>query len=99
MKSTQIALYSVIVALSVGFVGVYAMQSAQNTNQSFAPTANTILGHVTMTVTDPAGQITAYQQSDNFILRQGEDCTAKLLFFGSGNTQSQGTVCQDAIGA
>src|SRR6185312_2626834 len=79
----SIGLYGAIIALSVGVLGVYGFQSF-NLGESQTSSTNLesshIGGHVTMFATDPDGRITAYRQSDNIVVSQGEDCAAKALF-------------------
>ena len=54
--------------------GVNAQNSIE-TNTSILGT-----GHVTVTVRDSIGAITAYHQSDNAVVNIGENCLAKMIF-------------------
>lgn len=82
-RYTTIALFSAI-ALSVGILGVYGLTSVPSSLkvQSDTQTIGTVpmLGHVTMTVTDPHGNILAYHQGDNVVVNQAEDCLSKKVF-------------------
>ncbi len=82
-RYTTIALFSAI-ALSVGILGVYGLTSTPSTLKVQSDTqtigAVPMLGHVTMTVTDPHGNILAYHQGDNIVVNQGEDCLSKKVF-------------------
>ncbi len=47
----------------------------------YAPAATGyIMGHVTLTAYDEFGNIKAYQQSDNLVVNDGEDCAVQILF-------------------
>ena len=85
-RYTTIALFSAI-ALSVGILGVYGLTSVPSTLNAQSSPQNTdgvpLLGHVTMTVTDPKGDIVAYHQGDNIVVRQAEDCLSKKIFGAS----------------
>ena len=85
-RYTTIALFSAI-ALSVGILGVYRLTSVPSTLkvQSDPQTIDAVpmLGHVTMTVTDPHGNIVAYHQGDNIVVRQAEDCLSDKIFGAS----------------
>lgn len=87
-RYTTIALFSAI-ALSVGILGVYGLTSVPSTLkvQSDPQTIDAVpmLGHVTMTVTDPHGNIVAYHQGDNIVVRQAEDCLSDKIF-GAANS-------------
>ncbi len=82
-RYTTIALFSAI-ALSVGILGVYGLTSTPSTLKVQSDTqtigAVPMLGHVTMTVTDPKGNILAYHQGDNVVVNQGEDCLSAKVF-------------------
>jgi hypothetical protein len=82
-RYTTIGLLSAIV-LSVGILGVYGFNSIPSTlqAQSDAQTIGAVpmLGHVTMTVTDPKGNILAYHQGDNVVVNQAEDCLSSKVF-------------------
>src|SRR6185437_11944280 len=79
----SIGLYSAIIALSIGVLGVYGFQSF-NLGESQTSSTNLegshVAGHVTMFATAADGRITAYRQSDNLITDQGADCVNKSIF-------------------
>lgn len=83
----SIGLYSAIIALSIGVLGVYGFQSF-NLGESQTSSTNLegshVAGHVTMFATAADGRITAYRQSDNLITDQGADCVNKSLFAPTG---------------
>ncbi len=87
-RYTTIALVSAI-ALSVGILGVYGLSSmpsmlkAQSDTQAMG--AVPMLGHVTLTVTDPNGNILAYHQGDNVVVNDAENCLAKKIFNVASN--------------
>lgn len=98
-KVLTTALLGSVIALSAGMLGVYSYFDTQLQSYSVPLTAGMISGHLTLTLTDADGNIKAYQQTDNFIIESGEDCAAKLLFVGSGNTAATNSeLCVDAIG-
>ena len=82
-RYTTIVLFSAI-ALSVGILGVYGLTSVPSTLKVQSDTqtigAVPMLGHVTMTVTDPHGNIIAYHQGDNIVVNLGEDCLSYKVF-------------------
>lgn len=95
MNTTKnIALFGVI-AIAVGIIGVTQV-SANTFSVSDSPktTENgSFLGHVTLIVTDPQGNIKAYRQSDNIVVNQGRNCAPQVLF-GVPNTDA---ACNSAV--
>lgn len=81
MKTTTlIALLAVVSAVSVGAISM-------NTNPSFAlatgaisPEAGTMMGHVEYVVRDSTGAIKSYQQLDNMVVNQGDNCVITAAF-------------------
>lgn len=57
-------------------------ESATKTLENGMP----IMGHVTVVVTDPNGNIKAYRQMDNIVVNVGETCTGARMF---GTTATQ----------
>lgn len=92
-RYTTIALFSAI-ALSVGILGVYGLTSVSATLKVQSDTqtigAVPMLGHVTLTVTDPKGNILAYHQGDNVVVNQAEDCLSDKVFGIASLTCSTG---------
>ncbi|SRR5579885_556596 len=82
-RYTTVGLLSAIV-LSVGILGVYGFTSIPSTLKAQSDTQNVgavpMLGHVTLTVTDPQGHIVAYHQGDNVVVNQAEDCLSAKIF-------------------
>lgn len=74
-----------IVAAAVGILGVSTMSSGlsevgmpeQGTSEN-----GKVMGHLSITLTDPSGNIKAYRQTDNAILNTGFNC-APLALFGT----------------
>lgn len=99
-RYTTIALFSAI-ALSVGILGVYGLTSVPSTLNAQSSPQNTdgvpLLGHVTMTVTDPKGDIVAYHQGDNIVVRQAEDCLSEKIFGASNADCPTGGTSYTAI--
>ena len=82
-KHTTIALFGALV-LSVGILGAYGFASGSSLLNAQSATQTTgnvpMLGHVTLTVTDPQGNILAYHQGDNVVVNQAEDCLSQKVF-------------------
>lgn len=76
-----------IVAVAVGIVGISNV-SASDFGIADSPKTTeakgTMLGHVTLIVKDPSGNIIAYRQSDNTVVNQGHNC-APITLFGATN--------------
>jgi hypothetical protein len=71
---------------------IFGVGPIKNTIQT-APDASALFtGHVTLTATDPSGNIKAYRQTDNLVVNQGENCALKLLFQESPGAAGN-TVC------
>ena len=87
-----IAVLGAIVALSGVLAGNMALGFFDNDSSSAnsLATSGLMTGHVTITVTDVDGNIKAYQQSDNIIVNQGENCAVKRLF---GAVAGSGAIC------
>lgn len=100
-RYTTIALVSAI-ALSVGILGVYGLSSVPSTLkvQSATQSAGAVpmLGHVTLTVTDPNGNIVAYHQADNIVVNDAENCLAKKVFNAASNACPTGGAAYTVIG-
>ena len=60
-----------------GFSNPLFVASASDTK---ATSHMDMLGHITLTATDPTGKITSYIQTDNIIVNRGENCVAEALF-------------------
>lgn len=98
-KLTSLLLGTVIV-LSVGIFGVYSYFDGEVSTTLNSQTASSfMIGHLSMTVTGPDGNVKQYVQTDNFILPTGEDCVIKKLFIGNGQTGSLvSDVCPNNVG-
>lgn len=98
-KLTSLLLGTVLV-LSVGIFGVYSYFDSQVTETFESQTAGAfMIGHLSMIVTGPDGNVKQYMQTDNFILPTGEDCVLKKLFVGNGQTgASVADICPNNVG-
>lgn len=100
-RYTTIALFGAIV-LSVGILGVYGFTSVPSTLKVQSDTQNIgavpLLGHVTLTVTDPQGNILTYHQGDNIVVNQAEDCLSKKIFGIASNICPTGGAVYSVIG-
>ena len=101
-KLRSIGLYSAIVAIAVGVLAAYGLPSMVS-NSANTYTTNSqelgMLGHVTLIVTDPQGNIKDYRQGDNTVITTSKSCTAKILFGGTSTLcASPGTATWTTIG-
>lgn|SRR5574337_721783 len=100
-RYTTIGLLSAIV-LSVGILGVYGFTSMPSTIKAQSDTqtigAVPMLGHVTLTVTDPKGNILAYHQGDNVVVNQAEDCLSQKVFGIASHLCPSGGAVYNVIG-
>jgi hypothetical protein len=79
------AIMAAVFAVGVG--GTYfGMQQTDEYNASLSSSSGMIMGHVTATVLNADGEITAYRQSDNAIVEQGMELIAGQLFEGANQT-------------
>jgi len=76
-KRATYAIGAVLVGLALVFGLMTAVPTSTNTVYS---TALGIAGHAEVVLKDTDGNIKAYQQSDNVIVINGQDCAADLLF-------------------
>jgi len=86
-NSKNLGLYATVIAVSVGILGAYGFSMNPSTLSNAPSTTDVapILGHVTITVTDPNGHIKQYLQGDNTVQMNGKDCVGRFLF-GAGST-------------
>ena len=97
-NSKNLGLYAAVIAVSVGVLGAYGFNinpSSFSNAPSSATEATPILGHVTVTVTDPDGHIKQYIQGDNTVQINAKDCVGRALFGVNGTFGS--TVCTNAM--
>ncbi len=59
---------------------IFGLVGTKTDAQTSASTSAMINGHVTTIVSDAAGNIKEYRQSDNLIVNQGENCVLNMLF-------------------
>ena len=76
MKRQYLLLFAILPAIIT--VYLYDGASAQDSVDTHSSILGT--GHVTVTVKDSIGAITAYHQSDNAVVNIGENCLAKMIF-------------------
>lgn len=72
---------------------VFGVGGTNANTQASTSTTGLITGHVTTMLTDSAGNIKEYRQSDNLIVNQGENCVSKMLFGASGGNSAGSQVC------
>ncbi len=93
-----------IILASIIFVGIVGISQGQglfelNDAYPFTPaTSLGYLGHVTVFLKDPDGNIKAYYQTDNDVMDAGANCSMDLLFDTSFNTNSCDIVKFMALG-
>jgi len=78
-----------VIAVVAGLTGVTALGDISFVENDISATSASILGHVTIQVTDDEGNIKQYMQTDNQITADAKRCTGELLF---GNTPTLGCV-------
>ena len=81
--------------------GIVATMGFGTMNTAVADTSEITggLGHIELVLTDEAGNIKQYVQTDNFITHEGLDCLVDVLFRGASGTGTCGaTDTFDAIG-
>jgi len=69
-----------IVAAFVLVIGMVAGSTSLTTMSVSSQDPMQMSGHVILTLADADGDIKAYRQTDNIIVRDGMDCSADLLF-------------------
>jgi hypothetical protein len=93
-KSTLIALVAALAVttggLGLSLTGVFDGLSTTQQESSNWVTSNTanglMMGHLTVEAHNEVGDLTAYRQSDNAVVDDGEQCILKMLFGGGANT-------------
>jgi hypothetical protein len=65
---------------------IFGLVGTKTDAQTSASTSALFNGHVTTIVSDAAGNVKEYRQSDNLIVNQGENCVIKMLFGESGGS-------------
>ena len=95
-NSKNLGLYAAVIAVSVGVLGAYGFNINPSSFSSAPSSIETapMLGHVTITVTDPNGHVKQYIQGDNTVQLNAKDCTGVFLF-GTGHGS---TVCTSVPG-
>lgn len=82
MISKQLSLAVMFVGIAAGaLVGVLALPNAVTEVQS---EESGIMGHLTLILTSPDGEIKQYVQTDNLVTFQGKDCIVENLFAADG---------------
>lgn len=88
MKKLQTMGLVGIVAIAVGIVGISNVSASEfglaDSPKTTTEAKSNMLGHVTLTLKDPSGNIIAYRQSDNLVVNQGHNC-APITLFGATN--------------
>ncbi len=83
-RQTTLAMFGIVfaAAMALGMVSVSGFsQSMFLASPETKIDSNVgILGHITLTATNPDGKIISYIQTDNLIVNRGENCVAETLF-------------------
>jgi hypothetical protein len=97
-KQTWLAMFGVVSALAgIGIVSANSFSSPLAVVASHdAMVANPLgmIGHITITVYDKAGNVIEYRQTDNTIVNIGENCVAEAMF----NVTSAGAGADECTG-
>ena len=83
-NKVRYATLTAVIAVAAGLFGAYGMSDVMS--QTFTNTADTsayMLGHVAYIHKDASGNVIGYQQTDNIIVNQGEDCVLAKMFAAS----------------
>lgn len=98
MKKLQTIGLVGIVAIAVGIVGISNVSASEfglaDSPKTTTEAKSTMLGHVTLTLKDPSGNVIAYRQSDNVVVNQGHNC-APITLFG---TTTPTNACNNSAG-
>lgn len=77
-KNMTTILLGTILAIGIGTFGISNSISA---SQPAALESNSaIIGHITLTATDDAGNIISYRQTDNAVMNRADNCLSELIF-------------------
>ncbi len=83
-RQTTLAMFGIVfaAAMALGMVSVSGFsQSMFLASPETKIDSNVgILGHITLTATNPDGKIISYIQTDNLIVNRGENCVAESMF-------------------
>jgi len=83
-RQTTLAMFGIVfaAAMALGMVSVSGFsQSMFLASPETKIDSNVgILGHITLTATNPDGKIISYIQTDNLIVNRGENCVAETMF-------------------
>jgi len=84
-RQTTLAMYGIVFAAAMALGMVFVSGFSQplfvaSTTDAKAASQMGMLGHITLTATDPDGKIISYIQTDNLIVNRGENCVAESLF-------------------
>lgn len=78
--TTMIALLTVVSAVSVGAISMSENSSFALATGGVTPEVGTMMGHVEYIVRDSSGNIVQYQQLDNMVVNQGDNCVITAAF-------------------
>lgn len=96
MISKQLSLAVMFVGIAAGaLVGVFALPNAQAEVQS---ETSGVMGHLTLIVTGPDGDVKQYVQTDNLVTDKGKDCIVVNLFNAGTNPTCTNANNFDTIG-
>lgn len=82
MKSNQrLVLSSAVIGVALSILGIgFSGMSFGSAETSTTSESGAMIGHVTLAVYDPNGNVKAYLQTDNLVVDQGEACAVKRVF-------------------
>jgi len=84
-RQTTLAMFGIVFAAAMALGMVSASGFSQSMFLASTPETKVdnnvgMLGHITLTATNPDGKIISYIQTDNLIVNRGENCVAESLF-------------------
>jgi len=83
MQNKKRVLFGAVLGAVIALLGSAALSSSPfdtAETASIYPHTGFMVGHITLTATDPDGNIISYVQTDNKVVDQGEACALKRVF-------------------
>lgn len=99
MQDKKRVIFGAVLGAVIALLGSAALSSSPfdtAETASIYPHTGYMVGHITLTATDPDGNIISYVQTDNRVVDQGEACALKITF---GDSESGSTDCSGATTA
>ena len=99
MKTTTlIAFVAVLVAVTVSAISMSTSPIVLATGSSFTQESGSFMaGHVELVVRDSAGNIIQYQQTDNLVTDEGDQCVIDATFQITGTGDTSCTISADGF--